>query len=128
MDILKRENWWVWLIILLFSDGAGIIALGALLKVFDKNAWYAKWYIWVIGFIFIIPFMIMLCVFFIQITVNVAAKLDVKGKEYYLSPYIWIILIIIPIIGTLGLLGLSLYLTIDILVKLSKGYAEKYIS
>ena len=44
MKILKRENWWIWLLLMLFSSGSSNIVLGALLDVYDKNAWYAnKW-------------------------------------------------------------------------------------
>lgn len=128
MDLLKRQNWWVWLILYLFCDAPCIIVLGALLKVFDKNAWYAKWYIWVISLILIFPLPIMFAAFAIQITCKAAHKLDVKGSQYYLSPYIWIILIIIPIIGWLGFVALDLYIVIAILVNLYKGKGEKYIA
>ena len=128
MKILKKENWWVWLLLLLFSQGSSTFVLGALLDVYDKNAWYAKWYIWVIGLVLIIPFGIMGTAFSLEILIQAAAKLDVKGSEYYLSPYIWIILIIIPFIGWIIFGILMLYLEIAILVKLHAGNGEKYIS
>jgi len=128
MNILKKENWWIWLILFLFSGGASTIVLGALLNLFNKNEWYAKISYWFIGFILIIPFSIMIAVLNLQITSKTAAKLDVKGSEYYLSPYIWIILLIIPIIGWLIFILLVLYLNINILVNLSKGKGEKYIN
>lgn len=127
MKILKRENWWIWLLLLLFSQGSSTFVLGALLDVYDKNAWYTKWYIWVIGFVFIIPFGVMVTVFTLEILTKTAAKLGVKGSEYYLSPYIWIILIIIPFIGWIVFAILTLYLEIAILVKLHAGNGEKYI-
>ena len=55
------------------------------------------------------------------------AKLDVKGHEYYLSPYVWIILLIIPVVGWIAFVALLLYLNIAILVNLYKGHGEKYI-
>lgn len=128
MDLLKKENWWIWLLLLLFSSGSSVIILGALLNLFDKNAWYSKWHIWVIGLILVLPFSIMICVFYIEFTSKVAAKLDIKGKELYLSPYIWLILVIIPFIGWTVFIILYLYLTIAILVKLKNGKGEKYIS
>ena len=128
MKLLKKENWWIWLILFIFSDATSTIVLGALLDVFDKKAWYAKWYIWVIGLILIVPISVMIVIFNIQITSKTAAKLGVKGSEYYLSPYIWIILLIIPILGWLGFVALILYLNIAILVKLYKGNGEKYIA
>ena len=127
MKILKKENWWVWLLLLLFSQGSSNFVLGALLDVYDKKAWYTKWYIWVIGLILIIPFGVMITAFTLEILSKTAAKLDVKGSEYYLSPYIWIILIIIPFIGWIAFAALTLYLEIAILVKLNNGNGEKYI-
>lgn len=127
MKILKKENWWIWLILFLFSETTSTLVLGALLDVYDKNAWYAKWKNWIIGLIFIIPIFVMLYTFIIEITSKTSAKLGVKGSEYYLSPYIWIILLIIPIIGWIGFAALYLYLNIAIIVKLYNGNAEKYI-
>ena len=97
-------------------------------NIFEKDAWYTKWYIWVIGFILIIPFCVMFFVLLIGVLTKTAAKLDVKGKDYYLSPYIWIILLIIPILGWIILSILYLYINIAILVKLHDGNGEKYIS
>lgn len=127
MKILKKENWWIWLLLILFSEGTSNLVLGALLDVYDKNAWYTKWYIWVIGLVLIIPFTVMITAFTLEILCKTAAKLDVKGSEYYLSPYIWIILIIIPFMGWIAFVALMLYLEIAILVKLHAGNGEKYI-
>ncbi|MBQ9072467.1 MAG: hypothetical protein IJY25_04865 [Bacilli bacterium] len=127
MDLLKKENWWIWLLLALFSNGSSTIVLGAMLNLFDKNAWYTKWYIWVVGLILMFPFVIMIYALIIDITTKTAAKLDVKGKDYYLSPFIWIILLIIPFIGWLGFIALFLYLNIAILVQLYDGKGEKYI-
>ena len=128
MKILKKENWWIWLLLLLFSEGTSNLVLGALLDVYDKKAWYTKWYIWVIGLLLIIPFTVMITAFTLEILCKTAAKLDVKGSEYYLSPYIWIILIIIPFLGWITFAILILYLEVAILVKLYNGNGEKYIS
>ena len=127
MKLLKKENWWIWLLLFIFSEGTSTIVLGALLDVFDKKAWYAKWKNWLIGILLIIPITIMITAFNIEITSKTAAKLEVKGSEYYLSPYIWLILIIIPFIGWIAFAVLYLYLSIAIIVNLYKGKAEKYI-
>lgn len=127
MFLLKKEKWWIWLLLFIFSEATSTIVLGALLSVCDKKAWYTKWYIWVIGLVLIIPFSIMAMIFNLQITSNTAAKLEVKGSEYYLSPYIWIILLIIPVVGWIAFVALILYLNIAILVNLHKGNGEKYI-
>ena len=128
MKLLKKDAWWIWLILFIFSEATSTLVLGALLDVYEKDAWYTKWYIWVICLILIIPFIIVYNAFNIQITSRTAAKLDIKGYEYYLSPYIWIILIIIPFIGWGLFVILYFYLTISILIKLHDGNAEKYIN
>lgn len=127
MKLLRKENWWIWLLLLLFSSGASPIVLAALLDLLKKDAWYAKWYYWVIGLVLIIPFPVMIYVLYIELTCKTAAKLEVKGSEYYLSPYIWIIMIIIPFIGWIVFVVLYLYLNIAILINLKNGKGEKYI-
>jgi heme/copper-type cytochrome/quinol oxidase subunit 2 len=128
MDLLKRENWWVWLLLFLFTNNVSIYILGAFVKVYDKNAWYAKWQNWLLGFVlFLIPGFIMLMVFSIQILVETAKKLDVPGKETYGSTAIWILAFLVPIIGWIGLAILSLYLNIQILIQLHNGKGEQYI-
>ena len=95
---------------------------------YDKDAWYAKWQNWALAFICLIfPFFIMISVFILQISANVAAKLEVPGKEIYLSPYIWLILCIIPIFGWILLSVMIIYIQIWSLVMLYRGYGEKYI-
>jgi len=115
-------------LLFIFSEATSTIVLGAMLDVFDKKAWYTKWYIWIIGLIFMLPISVMIVVFNLEITSKTAAKLEVKGADYYLSPYIWIILLIIPFIGWIGFIALVLYLNIAIIVKLYNGNGEKYIA
>ena len=80
MKIIKKENWWVWLLLLLFSYGTSNIVLGALLDVYDKNAWYAKPKNWLLGLLcFIFPFFIMIIVFQIEIMCKVNAFLENNG-------------------------------------------------
>lgn len=127
MKILKKENWWIWLLLLLFSGGSSSLVLGALLDVYRKDAWYTKWYYWVLGLVFVFPFMIMICIFYLEIICKTAAKLEVSGKEMYLSPYIWIICVIVPILGWLFALILFIYIQVDIIYRLYLGNGEKYI-
>ena len=125
MKLLKKENWWIWLLVAIFFFFFCYISLAALLDVFDENAWYAKWQNWLLGLIlFIFPITIMAIIFILQMTCLVAAKLEVPGKEIYLSPYIWILCLIIPIIGWVFLCVMALYLEIWILVMLSRGKGE----
>lgn len=129
MKLLKQENWWIWLLVAIFTGGAANLLIGVLLEVFDKNAWYAKWQNWLLGLLLLIfPFFIMIVVFNIEITARVAAKLNVPGSEIYLSPYIWILLLIIPIIGWILLSVLLIYINIWIIVMLYRGAGDKYAS
>lgn len=128
MNILKRENWWIWLLLLFLSGGSSTIVLGALLGIFDKDAWYAKWYYWVIGIaLFMLPFAIMVIIFELEMLCKTCAKLDVPGKEYYLSPYLWLLGAIVPFIGWFAIAAVTIYLTVVSLVALYNGKAEKYI-
>ncbi|MBE6138515.1 MAG: hypothetical protein E7173_02075 [Firmicutes bacterium] len=128
MKILKRENWWIWLLLLLFSQGSSSLVLGALVDVYDKNAWYAKWQYWVIALLCLVyPALIMASIFLIQILCLTAAKLDIPGKEIYLSPYLWIIGAVIPFIGWACLIAGIIYLEVYTLIALYRGNAEKYI-
>lgn len=128
MNLLKKENWWIWLLLLLFSNGTSPLVLGALLDVYNKDAWYKKWYYWVTGILFLfLPFIIMIYVFYLQILTLSAAKLEVKGKEIYLSPYIWILAVIVPILGWIYITIMTIYLNIAVLAKLKQGKGEKYI-
>lgn len=129
MELLKKENWWVNLLLTLFTDGFYSFILGIFLKVYNKDAWYTKWYYWGLGLVCLIfPAFIMLAVFSIQISIEVAKKLDVPGKEIYASPYVWIICVIVPIIGWVFLAVLSFYLTFWPIVMLAKGNGEKYLN
>lgn len=128
MKILKQENWWIWLLLFFFSWGTSTIVMGALLDVYDKDAWYTKWYYWVLGLVcFIFPFYVMMLVFMITISTKVAAKLDVPGRELYLSPYVWILCLIIPFIGWALLIVMSVYIMVWPIVMLYRGNGEKYI-
>lgn len=122
MNILKKEYWWLWFILTIFTGGASMIFLAAELKLLEKDAWYMNWKNWLIGTIlFIFPVTIMFTIFIIECTCLVAAKLGVSGYELYLSPYIWILCIIIPIIGWIMFAAMYLYILIRIFVMLYKG-------
>lgn len=128
MDLLKRENWWIWLIINVFGQGVGIYILAAFVKAYDKDAWYAKWQYWLIGALCcFFPVAIMFAIFTIQIAVQTAKKLEVPGSEPHGAAYVWILCIIVPIFGWIALAIMQLYLHIYILVSLYRGNGEQYI-
>ena len=128
MNLLKRENWWMWLISLIFTSGGSYLFLAYELGCYNKNAWYAKSKNWIIGALFLlIPFVFMGGIFLLEMTCKSAAKLGVKGSEIYLSPVIWLVMLCIPIIGWIAFLAMALYVLIFPLLELRNGAAEKYI-
>lgn len=129
MSILKRENWWAWLLLGLGTTGISVFFLGALLEVYNKNAWYAKWYYWILGIIlFVFPAMIMLFIFYMQTVTSVCKKLDVPGSELYAYPYAWLICFIVPVIGWVLFIVLFIYVNVWYLVKLYQGHGEKWLT
>lgn len=129
MNLLKKENWLVCLILNIISQGFFIFVLAYFLKLYEKDAWYEQWQYWVFGTLCLIfPVFIMLLVFTIQMTVKVASKLDVTGKEIYDNPYTWIICLIVPIVGWILLFVMLLYLEIFTVVALYRGNGEKLIN
>ena len=96
--LYKKEYWWMWLLLFIFTGGTMTIFIASDLKLLDKDAWYMNYKNWLIATLcFIFPVTIMFVVFTIEMTCKVAAKLEIPGKELYLSPYIWLLLLIIPI-------------------------------
>ncbi len=128
MKLLKKENWWAWLLFALGTSNVSVFFLGALLDVYDKDAWYTHWYYWVLGIVcLILPAVIMFIIFYLQILTKVCKHLEVPGEEIYVSAYTWILCFIIPIIGWVFLSVLIIYLHIWYLVKLYQGKGEQYI-
>lgn len=128
MSLLKKENWIVCFILNLLTQGAFSFVLAYMLKVYDKNAWYAKWYYWVFGTLCLIfPALIMFTVFEVQIQVEVSKKLEVPGKELYTSPYTWIICLIVPVVGWILMLVMLIYIMIWPAIMIKRGLGEKYV-
>lgn len=124
MEILKKDKWWVWLIGFLISASCSAFILSNILNVLKKDEWYSKWYLWLIGGLFIIPLPIMFVAFIISMTSKCAEKLDVWAKEFYTSPYAWIMMIVIPIVGWASFIVFYFYMIISILINLHNGYGE----
>ena len=122
MSLLKKEYWFISLIMLLLCPHIFILILASDLNLIDKNAWYSKWQYWVIGGICLIfPLFLLFFVFETEMLVKVAQKLKVPGSELYTIPYIWILLIIIPVVGWILLLVMYIYLHVWSFVKLCEG-------
>ena len=128
MGLLRKENWFVCLMLSFLSQGMFAFVLAYFMEAYEKDAWYRKWQYWVFGALcFIFPIFIMFYVFEIQMMVKVASKLEVTGKEIYDNPYTWILCLIVPVIGWILLIVMSLYLQIFTIVALYKGNGEKYL-
>lgn len=128
MGLLKKENWFVCLLLNVITEGLFMLIPAYYLGCMKKDAWYRKWQYWFFGGVCLIfPAIIMFFIFLIQMTISVAEKLEVPGKEVYASPYVWILCIIIPVIGWALFLVLWIYIEVWPVVKLYQGAGEKYV-
>ena len=129
MNLLKKENWFVDLLLMIITQGYFNLIFGYYLKVYDKKAWYAKWQYWTCAAAFcIFPLVFMALVFIIQTACNVCLKLNVPGKDVYMNPYIWLLCLVVPIIGWSILIVMLLHVTFYPVVMIYYGEGEKYIS
>lgn len=125
MRLLQKEKWWIWLISMIASSYVCIFLLGNVMEIYRKDAWYTKWQYWLVAFLCcVFPFVIMLEIFFIQSLAMVASRLSLPGREYYLSPYLWILCVIIPIFGWIAMFIGVFYLMIGIIIQLHHGKGE----
>ena len=126
--MLLRKNF-LWVLILnVLTLGFFTFYIGKKLKVYDKNAWYMKWYYWVLSFVFgIIPGLIMFLIFYIEVGNLVSEKLFVPLSEVYALPYSWLLCVIIPVIGWALFFVMIFYTHFWYILYLKRGYGEKYI-
>ena len=97
---LKKRYFWIYLILNVITLGLFTFYIAYKLDLYDKDAWYHRWYYWVLGFLLgIFPALVMFLVFSVKMGCLVSAKLEVPGEEIYLPPYVWIVSLIIPILG-----------------------------
>ena len=129
MSLLKQKYWYISLILTLCVGDVYSVILAYMLGLFDKDAWYTKWYYWFLGVICLVfPVFIMFAIFEMQMLVKVCEKLKVPGSEIYGSVYTWILCLIVPIIGWILLLLMYIYLNVWKIVMLYKGEGEKNIA
>ena len=65
MKTLKKDVWPIYLILNVLTLGLFTFYIAYKLDLYDKEAWYSRWYYWVLGFVLgIIPGLVMLLVFF----------------------------------------------------------------
>lgn len=126
MSLLKKEYWFISLIVLLVCPHIFILILASDLNLIDKNGWYSKWQYWFIGCICLFfPLFLLFLVFETEMLVKVSQKLKVPGSEIYTIPYIWILLLIVPVVGWILLFVMYIYLHVWTVVMLHNGNGEK---
>lgn len=113
MKTLKKDSWLIYLILNILTLGFFTFYIAYKLDLYDKNAWYFRWYYWVLGFVFgIIPGLLMLFIFSIKMACLVSEKLNVPGKEIYGYPYTWLVCAIFPVLGWAIFIILYIYVHI----------------
>lgn len=128
MVFLKKQNWVLSLILTILSEGLFSVVLAYFLGIFKEDAWYKKWQYWVIPTLFLFfPVFIVLMVFLVQISCQVAKKLNVPGASIYASAYSWILCMVIPFVGWSLLLVMLVYIFIWPIVMIYKGEGEEYV-
>ncbi len=125
MGLLKKENWFICLILNIVTLGCFTFYVAYKLDLYDKNAWYFRWYYWVLGFVLgILPGLVMLLVFSIKIACLVSERLNVPGKEIYVLPYSWLICAILPVVGWVLFIILYIYVHVWYVFSLKNGFSE----
>ena len=120
--MLKKENWFICFIMMIFTFGGYIFILASQLNLFKKDKWYSNYKYWLYGTLALIfPVFVMLIVLVIEMTVEVAKKLKIDGSDIYGNPYVWIGLLIIPVIGWIFFLVMYIYLQFYIVINIKKG-------
>jgi len=122
MVLIKKENWWLCLILNILTLGLFSFALGRTLKVYEKGAWYTNWSYWTLGTLCgIFPALIMFVVFYIQTSINVCLKLNVAGESIYALPYFWILFLIVPFVGWTLFIVMLIYILLAPCLKIMQG-------
>lgn len=110
MDLLKKENWWKYVLLTFLTLGAYAFVIADNLDLYEENAWYTKWYYWVIGVIFILPAIVMIISLNIIMQIKICKKLNVPGVNYYGLPYTWMLCLIVPLIGWSSLIVMLIHI------------------
>lgn len=126
MGLLKKENWFINLMMAIFTLGGYIVIPAYLLKLYEKDKWYANPKYWICGAIMLLfPVVLMLVVLALQMTVRVASYGKIEGENIYGNVYVWITLLAIPVVGWILLIVMYIYLQFFIILKIKEGAFEK---
>ena len=125
MGLLKKENWIINLLMMIFTFGGYIVIPAYLLKLFEKDKWYSNRKYWIVGCLMLLfPAFIMLLILVIQMTVKVASRMKVDGSIIYENVYVWIGLLIVPVIGWCLFLVMYIYLHFSIIIGIKNNVLE----
>lgn len=128
MNLLKKRNWFICLLLNTLTFGIFNLVLAGFLNLYSKDVWYKKWQYWFFGGLCLIfPIFILLIVFIVQMICDVADALNVPGSGLYNCPYTWIVCIIVPVVGWILLLVMLIYIMVWSIVMLYQGEGEKYL-
>lgn len=95
-----KRNQILYLILNILTLGFFTFYVAYKLDLYDKKAWYFKWYYWFFAFLCgFLPGIIMLLIFNIKMACLVSLKFKTPGMEVYSYPYSWIVCLIVPILG-----------------------------
>ena len=103
MKILKKENWWIWAMLAIFSYSSSFLVLAALLDVYDEEAWYVRWTKklpkWLVIFLALLAAFILMAFSLISFVVNeetIYALLTSLGiLSFFISLFILILAVAI---------------------------------
>ena len=127
MSLLKKENWLVFLVLTIMTEGFFNLVIAYLMGLYDKKAWYSNYKYWLYATLCLIfPVIIMFIVFEVQMIVTLARKLEVPGSEIYSNIYVWILCLIVPVIGWIILIVMLLYVIIWPIIMLKSGMGEQF--
>ena len=122
MKLLKKNNFWIYLILSVVTFGIINIFVAKELKLKKEDEWYSKWQYWFFGTCCLLfPVFIMFVVYVVQMTCKVCNKLKVAGSNIYNTPYSWILFMIVPVIGWILLIVMYLYVIIMPSIKVLQG-------
>lgn len=128
MNLLEQKNWYLYAILTIFFPGILTFILAGLMDLYEEDAWYTKWYNWAIGgVLFLLPALIMVIIFNIEMQIKICKKLEVKGENIYGYPYLWILCVIVPIIGWASLIVMGIHIYFYPAVMIYEGKGEKYL-
>lgn len=126
MNLLKKDNCLVYVLLTFLTFGAYAFVIANDLDLYENDAWYTKWYYWILGALLLfIPDLIMLIVLNIEMQIKICLKLNVPGKEYYAIPYTWLLSLIIPLIGWSSFIVMLIHIYYYPAVMIYKGEGEK---